>query len=82
MPYVQSGTLDPSGTNTLVATATPEPSSLVLLGTSAADTSGRAPPVLLGLAELLLSGKEPDGEARAQALAHEALAADPLSVSP
>jgi len=54
--------------------------SLVLLGTSAADTSGRAPPVLLGLAELLLSGKEPDGEARAQALAHEALAADPLSV--
>jgi cellulose synthase operon protein C len=53
---------------------------LLQLAASAADTSGRSPPVLLGLAELLLAGNEPDGEARARALAQEALGSDPLSV--
>jgi cellulose synthase operon protein C len=53
---------------------------LLELGTSAADASGRSPPVLLGLAELLLAGNQPDAEARARALALEALGSDPLSV--
>jgi predicted Zn finger-like uncharacterized protein len=54
--------------------------SLVQLGESAADTSGRSPPVLLGLAELLLASKDPGSETRARALAQEGLAADPTSV--
>jgi cellulose synthase operon protein C len=54
--------------------------SLVQLAESAAATSGRSPPVLLGLAELLLVGPGPSAEERARTLAQEALASDPNSV--
>ncbi len=53
--------------------------SLVQLGESAADTSGRSRAVLLGLAELLLAAPGATGEQQARALAQEALASDATS---
>jgi cellulose synthase operon protein C len=58
---------------------TAEYASLLKLAESAASTSGRSPAVLLGLAELLLSGSGPASEERARALAQEALSGDPNS---
>ena len=53
--------------------------SVVQLAQSAVDRSGRAPAVLLGLAELLLVPPGQPGEDGARALAQEALSCDPRS---
>lgn len=53
--------------------------SVVQLAEGAVDKSGRAPPVLLGLAELLLASPGSAGEERARGLAQEALASDSTS---
>jgi len=54
----------------------PEQRALVELGERLLGTTGRAPPVLLGLAELVLLGADAGAEGRARGLAQEVIAAE------